>query len=91
MMLSPKMRKYRYLFVQLPRFSFALSIIAINLAHHLWARYDITIFVYTLFVATIFVVTFYVSFVERIKIIERYVCLKMIVTAENCKREDKES
>ncbi len=29
--------------------------------------------------------------VERIKIIERYVCFKMIVTAENCKREDKES
>lgn len=38
-----------------------------------------------------FVVTFYVSFVERIKIIERYVCFKVIVTAENCKREDKES
>lgn len=49
-----------------------------------------TINVYTLFVATIFVVTFYVSFVERIKIIERYVCFKVIVTAENCKREDKE-
>lgn len=52
------MRKYRSLFVQLPYFSSALSIIAINLAHHLWARYDITIFVHTLFVATVFVVIF---------------------------------